>query len=253
MKHLKSWVKEAVVLQRNLPATVLAVLCVSVVSMNLLANKSIDTHLDWLALDCGLIFSWVVFLIMDVVTKHYGPRAANTLAVMSLLANLFIALMFFAAGWIPGVWGESFVDGSEAVINGALDNTIRGTWYVLLGSSVAFIVSAFLNNTLNWLIGKAFKGRSNFAVFALRGYVSTFIGQFADNMLFAVIVSHHFFGWSWLQCVTCALTGAVAELLFEIVFSPIGYRASCRWAKQHVGEEYFRYREAVASGKENPS
>ena len=93
---------------------------------------------------------------MDVVTKHYGPRAANILAVMSLLANLFIALMFFAAGWIPGVWGESFVDGSETVINTALDQTFRGTWYILLGSSVAFVVSAILNNTLNWLIGKAF-------------------------------------------------------------------------------------------------
>ena len=31
---------------------------VSVIVMNLLANKSIDTGTTWLALDCGIIFSW---------------------------------------------------------------------------------------------------------------------------------------------------------------------------------------------------
>ena len=60
-------------LQRSVPSAVTALFAVSVVAMNLLANKSIDTGTTWLALDCGIIFSWAVFLIMDTVTKRYGP------------------------------------------------------------------------------------------------------------------------------------------------------------------------------------
>ena len=215
-------------LLQTVPPVLITLMVLSVVGMNLLANKSINTGLDWLALDCGIIFSWLIFLTMDILTHCYGPRAATMMSVAALILNLFMALMFFLASLIPGVWGESFVEGSEAVINTALDNTFAGTWYIIFGSSVAFICSAFINNFLNYGIGKLLKKEGGFGAFALRSYVSTFIGQFADNLIFALIVSRVFFGWTWLQCFTCALTGAVMELLFEIVFSPAGYRLSRR-------------------------
>lgn len=241
MNKLKSLLKEAVLLERSIPGLVSALFILSIVAMNLLANKSINLPFDWMALDCGIIFSWLVFLLMDMVTKHFGPRAATMLSVIALIVNLFMALMLFIGSVISGVWGESFVEGSESIINYALDHTFRGTWYVLLGSSVAFIVSSIVNNEMNWLIGKAAKGKNNFGVFALRSYVSTFIAQFVDNMVFALIVSHNFFGWTMTQCVVCALTGAVLELLCEVVFSPIGYRVARRWRKDDVGIQYINY------------
>ena len=36
----------------------------------------------------------------------------------------------------------------------------------------------------------------------------------------------------------CALTGAVAELVMEVLFSPIGYRITKRWQQEAVGKEY---------------
>lgn len=198
----------------------------SVVGMNLLANKSIDTGVSWLALDCGILFSWLTFLSMDVLTHCYGPRAASMLSFTALGLNLFMALMFFLASRIPGVWGESFVEGSEGIINGALNATFAGTWFIILGSSVAFLASALLNNYLNHGIGRLAGGKAGFGVFALRSYVSTFLAQFADNLIFALLVSRTFFGWTLLQCFTCALTGAALELLFEVLFSPLGYRVS---------------------------
>ncbi len=211
-------------LLQTVPPLIAALPILSVVGMNLLANKSINTGLDWLALDCGILFSWLTFLSMDVLTHCYGPRAATSLSVAALGLNLLMAVIFFLASRIPGVWGESFVDGSEAVVNAALDNTFGGTWYVILGSSVAFLSSAVLNNFLHYGIGKLVKGREGFGSFALQSYVSTFLAQFADNLIFALLVSKLFFGWTLLQCFTCALTGACMELLFEVVFSPLGYR-----------------------------
>ena len=213
-------------LLRSVPPLIVSLLVLSVVGMNLLANKSINTGVDWLALDCGILFSWLTFLCMDVLTHCYGPKAATALSFTALGLNLMMALFFFLASLIPGVWGESFVEGSEELINRALNNTFGGTWFVLLGSSVAFAASAVLNNFLNYWIGTRLKRDRGFGGFALRSYVSTFLAQFADNLIFALLVSRLFFGWTLLQCITCALTGAGMELVFEVLFSPLGYRLS---------------------------
>ena len=198
----------------------------SCVGMNLLANKSIDTGLTWLALDCGILFSWLAFLSMDIATHCYGPKAATAMSLTALALNLVMVAVFFVASRVPGMWGESFVEGSEGVINTALDNTFGGTWFIILGSSIAYAVSAVLNNFLNWAIGERLGDREGFGSFATRSYVSTFVAQFTDNITFALLVSRTFFGWTLLQCMTCAITGAVLELLFEVFFSPVGYRIS---------------------------
>lgn len=74
-------------------------------------------------------------------------------------------LCIFIASIIPGMWGESFVEGSEDIINGALDHTFGGTWYVLLGSTTAFLVSAIVNNFLNFALGKFVKRIISFPLF----------------------------------------------------------------------------------------
>ncbi|MBQ9059336.1 MAG: VUT family protein [Atopobiaceae bacterium] len=211
-------------LLRFAPPLIVTMLILSIVGMNLLANKSINTGLDWLALDCGILFSWMAFLSMDVLTKCFGPRSTTTLSIVAIGANLVVALIFFIASLIPGEWSASYVEGSEGIINLALDSTFRGTWFIILGSSIAFAVSAVLNNYMNAGIGKRLNNDSSFGAFATRAYISTFSAQFVDNLVFALLVSRTFFGWTLMQCFTCALTGAVLELLFEVVFSPIGYK-----------------------------
>lgn len=231
---MKKAVSEFREMLKTVPPLLLTLTVLAVVGMNLLANKSI-VNLRWLALDAGILLSWMAFLTMDILTHCYGPRAATLFSVFALVLNLLMAGIFFAASRVPGMWGESFVEGSEPIINAALDNTFGGTWYIILGSSVAFLTSAIVNNFLNYGIGKLLKKQEGFGQFALRSYVSTFIGQFVDNLVFALLVSRFFFGWTTLQCLTCAVTGAVAELLFEIVFSPLGYRISRRiMARQGV-------------------
>ena len=246
MTKLKSLFTETKLLLRSVPSVITALFVTAVVSMNLLANKSVDTGLSWLALDCGILFSWLVFLLMDVTTKRFGVRAANILSVVALVINLFFSAFYIAASYIPGVWSQSFVEGSEGIIGYALDGTFRSSWFVILGSSVAFITSAVLNNFLNAFFGKLLKNRG-FLAFSLSCYASTLIAQFADNLLFAFIVSYHFFGWTPLQCLMCAVTGAVAELLFEVLLSPVGYRAVKRMEREEVGKEYLDY---LASKKE---
>ena len=183
--------------------------------------------------------------MMDIVVKRFGLRAGNLLTVMALLINLFMALMLIIASFINGTWGESYGTSNPLLVNHALDHTFRNSWYVLLGSSVAFLASMLINNLLNHLIGKKYDQKSTFKGFVLRSYISTFIGQFTDNLLFALIVSLNFFGWSLIQCIMCALTGAFIELLFEVIFSPLGYKVTKKWEKEKVGIEYIHYMEEL--------
>ena len=192
--------------------------------MNLLANKSINTGVSWLALDCGIVVSWIAFLCMDVLTKRFGPKFATQVSLLALGINLVACLLLFIVSKIGGAWAQFYELGEQEVVNDALNNTIGGTWYVVLGSAVAFAVSAVVNNFSNFFVGKAFKKNPDgFGAYAMRAYVSTAIAQFVDNLVFALLVSHFFFGWTIVQCLTCAATGMIVELLCEVVFSPLGY------------------------------
>ncbi len=241
-QRIKQYFYEFGLLLRSVSPLTLSLFILAVFAMNLLANKSLNLNVTWLALDCGIIVSWVAFLCMDVLTKHYGPKAATQLSIVAILVNLFACLIMYLASLIPGVWGAFYDYGEIGVINDALDGTVGGTWYVLLGSTIAFVSSAVINNFGNWGVGKLFKKNPDgFVAYACRTYVSTAIGQFADNLIFALIVSHFFFGWTLLQCFTCAATGMIAELLCEAVFSPLGFRICKSWQKSGVGKAYLDY------------
>lgn len=242
-QRIKREILEVKVLLGSIPAPVVTLFAVSVIMMNLLANKSISLSWEHMALDCGILISWVSFLSMDIVTRHFGPKAATELSVFAVLINLLCCGFFALAGCIPGAWGESYVAGSEAVINHALDSTISGTWYVLLGSTLAFICSAVINNFSNYFIGKLLHRKiAGFGVYAVRSYLSTAIGQFCDNLIFALVVSRVFFGWTLSQCFVCSVTGMLVELVLEVLFSPIGYRLCQSWHERDIGKEYFALR-----------
>lgn len=231
-------VTEFKILLRSIPATVVTLFAVSVICMNLLANKTL-LQLDWIALDGGILISWLSFMCMDIITKHFGPKASTLISIHAVLINLLTCFIFYIVSIIPSI-ADNYA---------AFDGIFGGTWFILLGSTVAFLTSAVVNNILNWLIGRLFKKNPDGKLaFMMRSYISTFIGQFLDNFIFSVIVFYFFapifwdgFHWTILQCAMCALTGAVAELIMEIVFSPIGYKISKKWKRENIGKEYFDY------------
>ena len=229
-------IKDTKRLLRAVPSSAVVLFCLSVVLMNLLANKEVYTGVSWFALDCGILLSWLSFLCMDVLTKRFGPKAAVKLSFVAIAINLCVCAVLKVVALIPGNWGE-FYTFENSIVNQALDNTIGGTWYVLFGSTVGMIAASVVNAIVNHAVGKRMRS-NDFRAFAIRSYVSTVAAQFVDNMVFTLIVSYHFFGWSLLQCLTCSLTGCVVELICEVMFSPLGYQISQKWEEENVGAEY---------------
>lgn len=225
---------------RAIPGLVTTIFIVSVISMNLLANKSVF-NLPWLASTAGIFVSWISFLCMDAVCKRFGAKAATILNTTAMVISLAVTGLYVLILLIPGVWAASFGGATPEVstaINNALDATFSSTWYVVIGSAIAMFLGGLVNSLVNNLVGKLADKKDNFAGFAIRSYISTAAGQFVDNFAFAMFVSYFFFGWTIKQVFVCSIMMMLLELLFEIVFSPIGYRISKQWKSQDVGKEY---------------
>ena len=239
MNLIKRELEDYRILLRNIPSLVISLFIVSVIMMNLLANKELFS-VKYLALDCGFTISWISFLCMDMVCKRFGGKAAAKISILAMAVNLAACLIFKLLSLTPGMWGEYYSTGMTEV-NDALNATIGGSWYVVLGSSTAMVCAAICNSLINHSIAKRLRV-GGYRSFAARSFISTGIAQFVDNFVFAVIVSLHFFGWTWTQILFCSLTGAAMELLCEVIFSPIGYRVSENWEKENVGAQYLRYK-----------
>lgn len=235
MLWIKKEIEETRVLLRCIPSIVVTLFVVSVISMNLLANKTI-VQLEWIAFDAGILISWLSFMCMDIITKHFGPKASNKISVLAAIINLLTCVIFYIASIIP----------SNTNNYDELNSILGGTWFILLGSTIAFLLSAIINNILNWLISRRFKKNPNSKrAYAAASYTSTFVAQFLDNLIFSMIVFMFFapiywdgFHWTFVQCLMCAITGATLELILEIIFSPIGYKIVRKWNEEGIGKEY---------------
>lgn len=238
MSKVKAIIEDYKLLLRSIPGIITTFFCISIVLMNVLANKVI-LNLPFVAGDGGLVLSWIVFLCMDTVTKRYGAKAANRLNVIGLIVSLFFVGVFALVSAVQIEVGCEHVDYS------AFNSVFSATWFVVLGSSIAFITSGVVNNLINEAVGRGFKKNPDGKLaFYCRSYVSTFIGQCVDNFLFAFIVfvifAPRYWGFSLTitQCIGSAILGGITELIMEVIFSPIGYKISQSWKKDNVGSEY---------------
>jgi uncharacterized PurR-regulated membrane protein YhhQ (DUF165 family) len=240
MKKLTNWVKqqstEYGVLLRSIPAHIVTLFTVSVIFMNVFASVSL-VNLPWLAVDGGIILAWLPFLTMDMICKRFGARAANKITIFGIVINLCCVGLFNIVNLIiksTPDW-NGWLDGENGVFA-----TLAGNWKTLVSSMAAMLLSALVNNFVNTKIKR--KDNFTFKNFALASYVSTFIGQFVDNMTFGLFAHQVFNIWgsplSIVQITMMSLTGAMVELLCEVVFSPVGFKICKKWTKDNVGSEY---------------
>lgn len=237
MKKLLTQTKDAL---RSIPGLVTAIFILSVVSMNLLANKSIF-NLPWLASTAGIFVSWVSFLCLDATCKRFGAKAATILNTVAMLVSLAATILYMLIVKIPGTWAASYAGETPeiaAAINNGLDSTFSSAWYIVIGSAIAMYLGGLVNSIFNKLIGKAVDKHDTYTGFAIRSFISTAAGQFVDNFVFAMFVSYIFFGWTFKQVLVCSFMMMLLELLFEIVFSFFGYKLSQKWKEENVGQDY---------------
>ena len=102
--RIKNFISDTVLLLRSVPSPIVSLFVLSVVLMNLLANKTIYQR-GFLAVDGGIVVSWLTFLCMDIITKRFGARAATQVSVFALAVNLLaVFVTLLSSGYVSALF-----------------------------------------------------------------------------------------------------------------------------------------------------
>mgnify|MGYP003319272739 CR=1 FL=1 len=206
---------------KSIHPAILIIFVLTIITMNILANFTIYQG-TYLAIDGGIIVTWLVASICDIVTITKGPRTTIRMSIFGIVISLLVSGIFAI---INAIFRQN-MDISQ------ISPIFSGTWFIVISSVIAFGVSTSVNALLNYSIGLCFKNkRQNKITYCVRCYPSTLISQFLDNFIFSSLAYMVFaplfwngFAWSILQTLSCAATYAGIALLVEIIVTPVTYK-----------------------------
>lgn len=248
MEKLKKFTKDCIEDFKKVPSWLIALSAVTTLLMNILANKTLFSDAVYLSVDCGIIVSWVMFLVMDIATQRYGGKASLAVTIFDIFVALGMTGLMSLVALVPESGVSGWFQSGEA--STALNNLIGNNYLVVLTSLFAYLcaslVDIFSNITFGkWLNNtKAFQGQNNkrtvkgFFVYFVRAYGSTFLSQFVDNFVFQMIAYPLLFNMpcSFTSILIGAFVCAIAELVAEFIFAPVGYLATTNKESNKKGD-----------------
>lgn len=196
-----------------------AVYVVIAVMMNVFAMKALSFGSSIIICDGGLLISWGVFLISNVVVEVWDKRTSLvivTFAAVVAIVFLSIGRLIVAIPTLP-----SYYEQAEAFAM-VFSNGPR----TILASVFAFWLGNFVNVHIIHVIKKFLEDRKkdNRFFFFFRASVSTLFGQFVDNIVFMSLAFGPFgisvYEMAWYDILTSALVGTVIELVVESFLVP---------------------------------
>ena len=189
------------------------------VTMNIFCMKALSFGSSIIICDGGLLISWGIFLISNVIEEVWGEekslRVINIASVVSLSAMIVGRLIVF----IPTL--PEYTEQAEAYAM-IFSNGPR----TIISSVIAF----WLGNVINvGIIDRMKKGaekrrNDNKLRFFLRASFSTLIGQLIDNAVFMTLafapVGLSLYEMAWKDILSSVLSGTVIELVVESCLVP---------------------------------
>lgn len=178
--------------------------CAGIIIQNILATKNIDITI--FTVTTGILVSPLVFIIQDIQTEVFGYKKAKKMIILGYLMN-FIAIMLYSFSIL--------LPSSSTYTNQEAFTTILGTTpRIAIASFIAYMIGALINSKV--MENLKIKHEKNLF---FRAISSTVVGQFIDNMLFAVIA---FIGILPTQAIISMIVGGTLfEIIYEVIFYPI--------------------------------
>lgn len=178
--------------------------CAGIIIQNILATKNIDITI--FTVTTGILVSPLVFIIQDIQTEIFGYKKAKKMIILGYVMNFFAIMLYSLSILLPS---------SSTYTNQEAFTTILGTTpRIAIASFIAYIIGALINSK----VMEKLKTKHEKNLF-FRAISSTVLGQFIDNMLFAVIA---FIGILPTQAIISMIVGGTLfEVIYEIIFYPI--------------------------------
>ncbi|MBQ0076126.1 MAG: queuosine precursor transporter [Bacteroidales bacterium] len=190
--------------------------CVISVMMNYLCMKPLSFGTSFVWMDGGLLISWIVFLISNVIVEAYGKRTAIFVTGIAALLTLIISFLGLLEVYLPTM--PQYTDQAThfAFIFSNGPRTI-------LASAIAF----FIGNWVNVSVIASLKAQQTASArnFWVRAVLSTIVGQIADNSLFQVLafapIGISRYEMLWTDIWTAVGMSSLFETIVEAFFVPL--------------------------------
>lgn len=218
----------------------LSVIYVAVaVTMNIFCMKALSFGTSVVLCDGGLLISWLVFLVSNVVVEVWDERTALSLATVAAITAFILMVIGRLIVLLPTL--PEYAEQADAFAR-VFSNGPR----TIIASATAFWVGNFVNVHIIAKIKLALEkvGKDNKVRFFLRAAFSTLIGQLVDNAMFMILafapIGLSVYEMAWFDIITAVLSGTVTELVVESCFVPFITIPLTRWLQKK------RKREAAA-------
>ncbi len=206
--------KETLTKKLQMMGYFMAVYCVFTVVQNLFEMKTLGTEAFAFGGGGGLL-SWATFMIIDITTELFGKKDTMKIYTFAGVLNLFIVIVAQIIIALPGVYPEQ----NEA-FRLIFSNGIR----TALASFGAFWVGNYVNMTVMLKMKEQAGTKDNKGLLFVRAVLSTIVGQFVDNILFATLafapIGISAFEMTWKAIFTSSCFGTFMETVNESIFVP---------------------------------
>lgn len=190
------------------------------VTMNIFCSKGLSFGSPIIICDGGLLISWLVFLISNVVVEVWDERTSFRIVSVTACVSFVVMMIGRLIVFIPTL--PEYADQANAFAQ-VFSNGPR----TIISSVTAFWVGNLVNVHIIYKIKRRLeeKSRDNGFLFFLRAALSTLIGQLVDNALFMILafapIGLSVYEMAWKDIASSVLSGTVIELVVEAFFVPL--------------------------------
>lgn len=160
--------------------------------------------------DGGAILFPLIYIFGDVLTEVYGYKYARRAIWTAFCIMLLGVIAFTIVRYLPPAAEYTAQSSYEAVL-GFFPR-------IVLASLAAYLIGSFVNS---YILAKL-KVRTNGKKLWLRLIGSTFVGQFFDTVIFALVAFGGILGFS--DMIVFILVGWLFKTSVEIVLLPVSYK-----------------------------
>lgn len=206
------------------------------VTMNIFCMKALSFGTSYIMCDGGLLISWGVFLVSNVVVEVWDERTAFFMATFAAIVTFVLMVVGRLIVLMPTLPEYAEQANAFALIFSNGPRTI-------FASVMAFWVGNLVNVHIIYKVKTALekKGSDNRVWFFLRAAVSTLTGQLVDNAMFMILafapIGLSVYEMAWFDIMTAVLSGTVIELVVESCFVPFLTMPLTRWLQKKRREE----------------
>ena len=206
------------------------------VTMNIFCMKALSFGTSIIICDGGLLISWGVFLVSNVITEVWDERTSIVLVSFAAVVSFIVMLVARLIVLIPTL--PEYKEQADAFAL-VFSNGPR----TIIASVAAFWVGNFVNVHIIYKIRMKLERRNadNRFLFFLRAAFSTLVGQLVDNALFMVLafapIGLSVYEMAWHDILTAVLSGTVIELVVEASLVPFITMPLVRWIKNKKAME----------------